>query len=156
MSRQKKTIERPFPNDLNAGILFLGMVVKHYSDSFEINGAVKLNRMLHTRSSLNQEKSFALIADSLAVGLLVFDKKNSKRLTVDEDIFRVWRDVFSFNAHTFQSYVASPRWPIAKVRRELTEIERQCLIKNVMKGRLFQKKRFEPDKYSDDSDWSVI
>jgi len=150
-------MDRPFPNDLNGAIFFLALAVKHYKDEFSHNGAVKLNRMLHVRSKYSQEESFALIADALAVGVLVFDKKKHKSLVVDEDVFKVWRDVFSDRAYTFQTYVASPRWPLVRVRRNLTDDERECLIKNIMKGRLFREKiSSESAKNDDDKDWSVL
>lgn len=150
-------MDRPFPNDLNGAIFFLALAVKHYKETLSHNGAVKLNRMLHVRSSYSQEESFALIADALAMGILVFDKKNNKSLVVDDEIFKVWRDVFSHHVYTFQTYVASPKWPLTQVRRNLTANERHCLIKNIMKGRLFQDKlSSEMVKNTDDNDWSVL
>jgi hypothetical protein len=152
---QKK--DKPVPNDLNGAIFFLALAVKHYKEAFSRNGAVKLNRMLHVRSCYSQEDSFALIADALAMGVLVFDKKAHKSLVVDDEVFKVWRESFSHNVYTFQTYVASPKWPLVEVRRNLTVLERECLIKNIMKGRLFQDKvSSELAKNGDDNDWSVL
>ena len=134
MSRQKMI--KPEITNLNKAIFFLSVAVNAYPAEMGNNGAAQLNHMLQVRASMSRQHAFALIADALATGLLVFNRQKNKSLVVDADIYFVWRDIFRHSLNFFQTSVASKSWPVPEVRWTLTYEEKKMLDEHILGRRL--------------------
>ena len=139
--------------------MFLAMVVEHYAERFEENGALCLNHMIQERSGFNREEAWALVADAIGIGLLWVEKElGKKKLRINQKMFDEWKGNFVFQLPKIKASVVSSRWTLKRSDRKLTNMERAIVQKNIRKGRLFEIQKDIAKDMSNDLEipWDII